>query len=161
MSPTNLADLRSDQPAPTGLCQIKRGQVNGTIYYTNAVAQGTIIHDGNNNPMRIGITPARAGWWIVRAENIWSTPDAAWAYFTWYLQLSPADADGVSQDWNHGCIHSALSWQESSIHTAYRLNAGVAYTVTEYWGYSQGYNQGWWSGPDYCYIMGEFVEGRV
>lgn len=160
MSPINLADLPSNQPAPTGLCQIKRG-AGSSIGLNNQYGQGTPLTDGTS-PMQISITPQRPGWWVVRAETIWNQVDALWMYFTWYVGLSPADADGFSQAWNHTCQHSAQSWQESCIDVVFRLNAGVAYTAGMFWGYSQGYNQQYFAGVDYHFIMGEFVgEGAI
>lgn len=155
MSPTNLRDLPSSQPAPTGLCQLKQGQGVG-VTYSNA-AQYQTITDGAGNPMQIQITPTRPGWWVVRGETIWVANDAAWYYFTWYLSISPTDADGWSADYNHMCQHSYQGWMQSCIDTVWRLNAGVAYTARMNWGYSQGGSQQMYSGSTYTSLMGEFI----
>ena len=160
MSPTNLGDLPSNQPAPTGLCQIKRGG-GGGVNYSNGIAQGTTISDGAGGYMTIAVTPPRPGWWIIRAETIWLMLDATWAYFTWCVSCNPVDANGWGGgggDWNHMSQHSAQGWQESCIDTAYRLNANTTYTAGMYWGYSQGWTQQIYTGGDYTYISGEFIE---
>jgi hypothetical protein len=75
------------------------------------------------------------------------------------VRLQPADADGWFDDRNHHTMHSALGWTESVLNTAYRLNAGTAYTCDMYWPNStSGNNMMYFAGPDYQYIMGEFIE---
>lgn len=158
MTPVNFGDLRSDQPAPTGLCQIKRGAANVSIALTGA-AGVVALQDGAGAPMRISITPPRAGWWVIRAETMWVLSDAAWYYSHWGVRCVPADADGKNDDRNHMCIHSALSWTEQVINTAYRLNANTAYYVEEYW--PNSVNAGTWNYhcyPEYHYMYGEFIE---
>jgi hypothetical protein len=158
MSPTNLGQLPVNQPPPTGLCQIKRGAANGVVNYSQGVGV-TPISDGASGVMRINITPPRAGWWVIRAEAIWTLADAQWYYCQLGLRLVPLDADGRGDDRNHICIHNALSWQEMCFNSAYRLNAGVAYYAEMYW--PQSANAGtWgvWTGPDYTFIFGEFIE---
>lgn len=161
MSPINLADLPSNQPAPTGLCQIKRGASNVGITYNNTIGVKP-LEDGVGNPMRIAITPARAGLWLIRAETIWSSPDAIWTYHHWAVRCVPLDALGFGDDRNHHSMHSALGWTEGVINTAYQLNAGVAYYAEMYWPAScSGYNMIHFAGPDYHCIMGEFIEGMI
>lgn len=163
MTPINLGDLPSNQPVPTGLCQIKRGTpTTGTITWNNTVSIRP-MEDGNGQPMRIAITPQRAGWWIIRAETIWSSPDPTWSYFHWGVRLVPLDLDGAGDDRMHHCMHSAQGWTESALNTVYRLGAGIAYYAEMYWpNASSGYNQSYFSGQDYHYIMGEFVgEGSI
>jgi hypothetical protein len=158
MSPTNLGDLPSNEPAPTGLVQLKRGVANQTDGYTNNNPIGTVLTDGAGGRMEIAITPARPGWWLIRAENIIYSPDAIWTYCYWEVFLTPNDADNVNLAIAYLPLHSALSWNESCIDTAHRLNAGVAYKAQMRWRANSGYSHGFWTGPDYCYIMGEFVE---
>jgi hypothetical protein len=158
MSPINFGQLPSDQPVPTGLCQIKRGVSNVSIAVT--AASGVVaLQDGAGAPMRISITPPRPGMWLIRAETMWVLSDAAWYYCHWGVRCVPLDADGRGDDRNHHCIHSALSWTEQVINTAYRLNAGVAYYCEMYWPASA--NAGTWNYhcyPEYHYISGEFLE---
>ena len=163
MSPTSLGALPNDLPAPLNRCQIKRGVSSADQGpYNNTVAQGTAITDGGGNAMQIAVIPRYRCWWLIRAEMIWRNNDAAWAYYTWYVALSPADLTGEADDWNHLCSHSALGWQTSVMDAAYLLEANTAYTATMRWGYSQGYNQYWYGGPEYLYIMGELVgEGQA
>jgi hypothetical protein len=141
---------------------MKRGAVNTTITWNNTVSVRP-IEDGNGQPMRIALTPSRPGMWLIRAEMIWNTPDAIWSYFHWGVRLVPTDALGFGDDRNHHCMHSALGWTEQVINTAYQLAAGTAYYAEMYWpNSSMGYNQAYWAGPDYHYIMGEFVgEGSI
>ena len=158
MSPVNFGDLPSDQPAPTGLCQIKRGVANSSLAWSMAIGVRT-MEDGSGGLMRINITPPRAGWWLIRAETMWVLSDAAWYYAHWGVRCVPLDADGRGDDRNHMCIHSALSWQESVINTAYRLLAGVPYYCEMYWPNSA--NAGTWNYHtwyEYHYIFGEFIE---
>ena len=158
MSPTNLADFPSNAPVPTGLCQIKRGVSNAAIRWNNTVSARP-MEDGVGGPMRIAITPARPGMWLIRAECIWAMGDAVWMYWHWGVRCVPLDADGRGDDRNHCAQHSALGWCESVINTAYRLNAGVAYYAEMYWpNSSSGYNQDYYAGIDYQYISGEFLE---
>jgi hypothetical protein len=157
VTPINLSDLPSNQPAPTGLCQLKRGVGNVGITWNNTVAVQA-LQDGAGGLMRINITPARTGWWLIRAENIWQSPDAIWDYFHWGVRIVPLDLDGAGDDRCHHAMHSALGWTESCLDTVYRLAAGVAYYAEMYWpNSSSGYNQSYWAGQDYHYIMGEFV----
>lgn len=161
MSPTNFGDLRSDQPAPTGLCQVKRGASAVEIGWSNAYSARP-IEDGAGNPMRIAITPIRAGMWLIRAEMIWRTGDPVWSYFHWGVRLTPADADGWFDDRNHHTMHSALGWTESCLNTAFKLSAGVAYTCDMYWpNSSSGYGQIYYCDPAYHGIVGEFLEDGV
>jgi hypothetical protein len=158
----NLGQLASNTPVPTGVCQIKRGAGSTDMTFNNTVAQGTVITDGAGQPMRISVTPTNPGWWVIRAESVWSSPDAVWRYWTWYVGISPTDADGVTGDWNHGCTHSITGYRESCLNTIFRLNANTTYSATMTWGYSQGNNQRIWPGTDFLYIMGEFVgEGQI
>jgi len=158
MSPVNLGDLPSNQPAPTGLVQIKRGVVDGVLSLNNNNAAGTLIHDGTGAPMEIAITPNRPGWWLIRAETIVYTPDAIWTVAVWDVFITPNDADNVSQSIAYVPTHSAQSWQESCIDTAHRLNAATAYKAQIRWLGNGGWNNGFWTGGTYSYIMGEFLE---
>lgn len=159
MSPVNLGDLPSNQPAPTGLCQIKLGQAGGVNY--SSAAQYQPIGDGAGGQMSISITPSRPGWWVVRGQTIWLALDAAWYYFCWYLNIVPTDADGWSSDYNHMCQHSYQGWMQSCIDTVWRLNAGVAYTARMYWGYSQAGTQQMYGAYPYTSLMGEFIGETV
>ena len=159
MSPTNLAALPSNQPAPTGLCQIKRGSPADTYigWYSGVGVQA--LQDGAGGAMRIYLTPPRSGWWLIRAETMWHMGDAAWYYCHWGVRLSPLDADGRGDDRNHMCLHPALSWTEQVINTAYRLNAGTPYYCEIFW--PNACNAGTWYYhvyQDYHYIAGEFIE---
>jgi hypothetical protein len=159
VSPVNLGQLPSDQPPPTGLVQSKRSAA-ASLNFTNAVAYVPIT-DGYGAPMAISITPTRPGWWVIRAETIWLVAEANWYYATWYVNITPTDADGWVNDYNHMSKHSAQGWQESCLDTVFKLNAGVAYTATMMFGYC---NAGTWSvyGGGFSYIQGEFVgEGAL
>lgn len=164
MSPIiNLGDLPTDQPVPTGLCQIKRGVANTSIAWYSGVAVQP-LQDGAGGLMRIGpITPTRPGWWLIRAETMWVLSESAWYYAHWGVRCVPLDADGRGDDRNHMCQHAALSWTEQVINTAYRLNAGTAYYVEQYWPNSA--NAGTWNYhtyPEYHFISGEFIaEGSL
>jgi hypothetical protein len=160
MSPVNLGDLPSQSPAPTGLGQLKRGASNAQ---TATPADNSILYDGAGAPMRIALTTGpRPGWWLVRAETIFIIGDGAWYYFAWYVQLSPADADGIQNHYAHGRLHSAIGWEQSCIDAAYRLNPSTSYTATMMYGYRQAGSHYYWTGPDYTTIAGEFVaEGSL
>lgn len=160
--PVTLGQLPINQPVPTGLVQLKRGVSPGTINMNNTISPRA-LQDGAGGAMQIGITPSQAGWWLIRAEMIWSVPDATWTYWHWGVVLSPADANGTSEDRNHCSQHSLLGWCESVLNTAYRLNAGVAYTCSMWWpNATAGFNQGYYTGGEYHCIMGEFVgEGSI
>jgi hypothetical protein len=159
MTPVKLGDLPSNQPAPTGLVQFKRGAANAQ---TVCPADHNAMGDGAGGYMQIGITPTRPGWWVIRAENIFIIADGAWYYFAWYVKLDPADADGNYQDYAHHRLHSALGWQQSCLDTAFRLNAGQAYLATMVFRDRQAGTVYYWTGPDYCTISGEFVgEGSL
>ena len=159
MSPVNLGALPSNQPAPTGLCQIKRGAADAQSV---CPANNTAMLDGAGAPMRIAITPARAGWWVIRAETIFILADAAWYYFSWYIQLSPADANGWSADYSFHCLHNAVGWRQNAIDAVFLLNASTAYTATMMFNVRQAGTVSYWTGSTYCYIAGEFIgEGSV
>lgn len=160
MTPVNLGDLPSNQPAPTGLCQFKKGARNAQ---TTCPANNSIMYDGLTDPMEITITTgSRPGWWLIRAENIFIIGDAAWYYFAWYVQLTPADANGVSIEYSHGRLHSALGWNHYPLDAAFRLNANTFYKATMYFRDRQAGTFYYWTGPDYCTLSGEFVaEGSI
>jgi len=157
MTPVNLGDLPTNSPVPLGTCQLKRGAVDGQVNYTSANADGTVILDGAGAPMQIQVTPAVNSWWLIRAEMIWSSPDAAWSYQQVRIDLTPADLDGFSKDYAMLPIHSALSWQDVNIHTAYRIAANTLYTARLCWVTSNAYNHYMWTGKDYTYISGELI----
>jgi hypothetical protein len=160
MTPVALGALPSNQPAPTGLVQYKRGAANAqTVCPADSYAMG----DGAGGYMQIGITTgARPGWWIIRAENIFIIADAAWYYFAWYVNLNVADANGIQNEYAHHRLHSALGWEQSCIDTAYRLAANTSYLATMVFGYRQAGTVYYWTGPDYCTIQGEFIgEGSL
>lgn len=160
MTPVNLGDLPSNQPAPTGLGQLKRGAANAQ---TLCPANGYAMGDGAGGYMQIGITTgSRPGWWVIRAENIFIIGDAAWYYFSWYVNLNQADANGIQNEMCHGRIHSAIGWQHYAIDTAYRLNPNTSYLATMVYGSRQAGTHYYWTGPDYCTIGGEFIaEGSL
>ena len=158
MSPVNLGDLSAIQPAPTGLCQIKRGAANATIGWYSGVGVQP-LQDGAGGPMRINIKPSRPGWWLIRAETFWVLSDGAWYYCHWGVRLVPTDAYGTGDDRNHMCLHAALSWTEQVINTAYRLYADTDYYCEMFW--PNACNAGTWNyhtWPEYHYIFGEFIE---
>ena len=159
MSPTNLAALPSNQPVPTGLCQTKLGSYSAAGITLNNTFSPRPLEDGLGGPMRISITPARAGMWVIHAETIWTMNDPVWMYWHWGVRCVPLDADGKGDDRNHCAQHSALSWNEHVINTAYRLNAGTPYYAEMYWpNSSSGYNQQYYAHGYYHYILGEFIE---
>jgi hypothetical protein len=161
MSPVKLGDLPSNQPVPTGKIQFK---LAGPAAAVVCPPNNTIMGDNSGNPMQIAITtpPTRGGWWVIRAENIFSLADGAWYYFAWYVQLSPADADGKSIDYAHHRLHNALGWQQSCLDTAFKLNANTAYTCAMYFRDRQAGTVYYFTGPEYCYISGEFIaEGSI
>ena len=160
MSPVALGALPSEQPVPTGLQQFKRGASAAQVV---CPANNSIMYDNAGAPMQVAITTgSRPGWWVIRAENIFIIGDAAWYYFAWYVQLSPADATGWSIDYAHHRLHSALGWQQSCIDTAFKLNASTTYTATMYFRDRQAGTVYYFTGPEYCTISGEFIaEGSL
>jgi hypothetical protein len=160
MTPVALGDLPSQQPAPTGLVQFKRGAANAQ---TICPGNNSIMYDGAGSPMRISLTTgSRPGWWIIRAENIFLLADATWYWFAWYILVEPSDLDGYGNQMAHGRLHSALSWNQSCLDAAYRLNANTAYQCTMYFRDRQAGSFYYWTGPDYCTLSGEFIaEGSL
>ena len=157
--PVNIGNLPSDQPAPTGLCQIKRGVLGSSVNVNNTVPVQPIYDQPGGSPMRISITPARAGWWLIHAGSIWNQLDGGWQYWHSGVRLVPLDALGQGDDRNHHCQHPALGYCESIINTAYRLNANTAYYAEMFWPCaSNGYTQQYATAPEWLYILGEFVE---
>ena len=162
MTPVNLGDLPSNEAAPTGLVQIRRGVVGaGQVQWSDHSPMYENV--GSPWPMYIYIsTGNRPGWWVIRAETIFSMADAAWYYFHWYIHLSQADENGVQDDHNYKCQHSALSWQQSCLDTAFKLKANAYYEATMYYGGRSGGTVYRWCGADYTYIKGEFIaEGSL
>jgi len=154
MSPTNLAALPSDQPAPTGLVQVKRGVNEAGAWYSNSSGRQWLM-DGAGGYMQIHLTPPRPGWWLLRAETIWTTDNGAWTSMTWSIQVN-ADEANVATDYLS--LHSAISWQEQAIDFVYPLSAGVGYSAGLVWANFGGAgNFAFWTGPTYTYIAGEFV----
>jgi hypothetical protein len=159
MTPVNLGDLHSNEPVPTGLVQLKRGQIDGQSPF----ADWSYIYDGVGGPMQIAITTGnRPGWWVIRAETIFSIADAAWYFFHWFVRCSPVDENGWGDDHNYHRLHSALSWQQSCLDTAYRLKANTTYTATMFCAGRQAGTIYYWTGSTYHYIKGEFIaEGSL
>lgn len=138
-----------------GLCQIKRGAVDGQLAMPVA---GAILQDGAGNNMAINITPQRRGWWVVNAEAIHNNPAATWLQGAWGILLNQADLTGYyGYDQNYVVVHATLGWNSSSVDTAYQLEAGVAYTATLYSTKTPATTMYYWTGKDYFYIQGEFV----
>jgi hypothetical protein len=159
MTPVNLGDLPLVQPIPTGLGQLKRGAWGGE---GNVPADGAAFYDPYV-PMQIAITTGpRPGWWVIRAEAIFRILDAAWYYFSWYVDISPRDATYASPDYCHGRLHSAISWQHYALDTAFRLAANTSYTATMYFNNRQAGTIYTFYGENYLYIGGEFIaEGSL
>ena len=159
MNPINLADLPSNQPAPTGLVQIKRGAADGVANYSMGSGRQWII-DGGGGYMQIAITPPRAGWWLLRAETIWTTDYPGWTSLTWSIQVNADEANVAT---NYLSLHSTIGWQESVMDIVYPLSAGVAYTAGLVWANFGGAGtHSIWTGGGYTFIAGEFVgEGAI
>ena len=161
MTPVALGDLPSQQPVPTGLMQFKRGAIDAQVV---CPADNSIMYDGAGSPMQIYLTTgSRPGWWVIRAENIFVIADAAWYYFAWYVQLGPtADVNGIQNQYAHHRLHSAVSWQQSCIDTVYYLNPNTTYAATMRFRDRQAGTVYYFTGPNYCYISGEFIaEGSL
>jgi hypothetical protein len=162
MSPVALGDLPSNEPVPTGRVSLKRGASNSGVV---CPPNNSIMYDGPGSPWPMYVyvdTGSRPGWWIIRAENIFILSDAAWYYFAWYVRLDPPDADGVSIEYGHHRLHSALGWQQSCIDAAFRLNPNTHYEATMYFRDRQAGTVSYFTGPDYCTIGGEFIaEGSL
>jgi hypothetical protein len=157
MSPAYLGALPLDQPAPTGLVQLKRG-AGGQIAVPGNYSP---LVDGIGGTMKIAITPTRPGWWCLRAETIFIT-NANWISFAWYIEVLPADYNGDQSTWNYCTMHSAQGWQQSCLDATYRLKANTAYTAEMRFAFTQGEQQYFYAGPGYTFIAGEFVgEGRL
>lgn len=162
MTPVNLGDLPSNQPVPTGLVQIRRGKAGqGQLPFRD----NTIMYEEINFdlwPLYITIGTTRPGWWVIRAENIFSIVDATWHYFNWFVRLSQPDENGIQDEYNYHRLHSALSWQQSCLDTAFKLKANTYYEATAYFGGRSGGTIYRWGGPEYTYIKGEFIgEGSL
>ena len=161
MTPVNLADLPGDQPAPTGLVQVKRGAVEGYLTWNNSIPAQP-LSDGGGNPMQISITPPRPGWWCIHASSMWHQNEAYWMSWEWGVQLNIADADGRILHKLQCSKHSACTWNYNYIDCVFRLNQGVAYTAHMRWLFSSGWNQLYHTEKRFHYIEGEFIgEGAV
>ena len=158
MTPVALGELPSQQPVPTGFGQIKRGQVDGQSPW----GDWNYLYDGAGGLMQIAITPTRPGWWVIRAETIFSMLDAAWYFFHWFVRCSPADANGITDEHNYHRLHSSLSWEQSCLDTAFKLNANTTYTATMFCAGRSAGSIYYWTGGTYTYISGEFIaEGSL
>jgi hypothetical protein len=167
MTPTNLGDLPSAQPAPTGQGQVKLGVTDTATNYTSAIAAGTAFRDSSGvsggSPMQITITPQYDCWWKVFASGILNTIDAAWERADWGIDLSPADQDGYSRSQATVYTHSTVGWNHSRVTALFRLRAGITYTASAVWiSAPNGGTQQIWNGPGYFSINGHtFSEGQV
>ena len=165
MTPVNLGQLPTDQPAPLGQGQVKPGVTDGTTNYNNTSPNGYPLTDapsGGGNPMRLSLTPQYDCWWRVTALGIWTTGDAAWTRADWGIDLAPADADGYSRTTSPVWMHSATSWEHSRCTALFRLKAGIVYTATAVWISSDGYGHQVWNGSTYWSITGHTIaEGRI
>ena len=162
MSPTNLGQLPSQQPAPTGLVQRKQGVAEAVITWNNTVpAQG--LQDGGGGLMAI-YTPTitRECWWLIHAETMWLQVEAYWIAFEWGVDLNTTDLNNFIRAKTQRNQHSALGWQGSAVDMAYRLAAGASYSCVMVWLYSGGWNQQYHVHPRFHYIEGELIgEGAL
>jgi len=155
VSPANLGQLPSDLPAPTGLCQIKRG-VGGVITWNNTVpAQG--MQDGGGSLMALYLTPPRRGWWLVHAVTMWLQIEAVWSSFEIGVDLNVADLNGRIRHKLQHSQHAAQGWQTIHVDAPFYLEGGQAYSCVTVWLYSSGCNQQYHCDPAYHWIEGEFI----
>lgn len=162
MTPVNLGDLPSNESAPTGNVQVKRGKVGVGQEGWNSQSPMYIEPPPSAWPMYIYTQSKYAGWWVIRAETIFSLADATWQYFNWYVHLSSPDENGIQNEYNYHRLHSALSWQPSCLDTAFKLKGNTYYEATMYFGDRSGGTLYRWCGAEYSYIKGEFIaEGSL
>jgi hypothetical protein len=158
VTPKTLGQLSSNQPAPTGLVQCKRGAVEGTIRWNNTVpAQG--LQDGAGQLMALYLTtPPQRGWWLLHAQALWLQiePDA-WTSIEWGIDLNVPDLTGRIRHKLQTSQHAFMGWITTHIDCAYFLEASTAYSCVMMWLYSSGWNQEYHCNGMYHYIEGEFV----
>ena len=97
-------------------------------------------NDNGSQVMQLAYTPDVPCWWDVMANIgvIYQTV-AAYYYRIITLQLSPADADGLSQSNQYEMQASSVqAYTFSQMQHTFKLNAGVAYTVSAMLSFSGG-----------------------
>ena len=135
MTPTNLADLPSNQPIPNGRVQIKRGVgADGAVNFNTGTAAGTKFPDNAGGFIQISYTPTVPCFWIVHSNVMGHgyADGSGWRRWDHTIRITPADADGIAVGCQ--CPHelydnTTVEWRTIAGSALFRLNAGVAYTA--------------------------------
>lgn len=162
--PTNLSALPSNLPIPNGRVQFKHGQADTAPSMTQANA-GQLLSDGAGGYMQIAYTPTYPCWWLVRGNVMTHGIDGAWCRCDYGIDISPADANGVTRG-HQTCMqtypNSTVEWHTYASSAMFRLNAGIAYTASLSWVYSYSNTQQYHTGPNWLRIIGRIIgEGAI
>lgn len=165
--PTNLGALKSDELAPTGRVQIKRGVVDTAQQLSNVVPAGTKYNDGAGGFMQISVTPRYDCRWIVKANMMCHqiSNSGTWERLDFMIAISPNDVDGravgvqqcTQNFWNNNGSAPIVEWRTYAAYTSFRLAANTAYTASIQHAYSSGWLQTIHTGHLWCRILGRVV----
>lgn len=152
LSRADLNQLSTDVDALESmrLLDIRRTPANGAEAY-RAVANGWSFYQGPGDPaLGLSYTPPVNAWWEVTLNvGLLHKLDAAYHYGVVWLNLAPADVDGVANAMNYESQHTSVQTFTGRFMTrTFKLAAGTAYTASAKfqtdggsWEFYQGSNQ--------------------
>jgi hypothetical protein len=151
--PTKLGELYNSFPIPNARIQYKRG--NDDVART--LALGNIL-SGNGTPMQISVTPQYDCFWVVRANIMLYGTSGGWLRSDWCLDISPADADGLTRTAQVITENvPGVGWRSTHGSGVFRLTGGTSYTCTMVCPYIQADAPQYHAGYYWIRIMGRTV----
>ena len=116
-----------------------------------------VLGDGAGGTMQLTYTPPVPAWWAISGGvGILQKTDAAYNYIYTYLNLNPADQDGVAGGQLIGTQYNGVQTYEShSIRRIYRLAAGRTYSCQLCVGSGSGGTWQYNTDPSLLWIEGQ------
>ena len=145
MTPTIFLICRSNQPVPTGLCQIKRGASHHRHDHLEQHSSIRPMEDGTGSPMRISSHRHALACGSSALRRSGAPP--TWSYFHWGVRLRPARPRRFRRR-SHASLH-ALSAGLDRVGHHHRLPARRGHRLLRRDVLAQrpsGYNQAYFPG---------------
>jgi len=135
------------RPGAGGIASTQRKMGVAGAYL--AVTPEAVLSDGAGMPMQLSITPDDDMWWEVTGDiGLVQKLDAAYNYMCGYIDLHPADQDGVVNAYCYVTQHSQVQTMEPRhVQRLFRLAAGETYWVYLRMGNSDGGSWQYYAGP--------------
>lgn len=108
--------------------QILKGNIASYQNFTTGIWNN--VQRNDTELMQLSFTPPVDCWWDLRGRIYMTKAEAAYTYTQATVQLSPADADGVSNDTEimSGQYNGVVTYYSFKPNLWFKLAAGVAYT---------------------------------